>query len=152
MFGQSRLLQGLLCETNEAVAAQVMLWDRSTVWHAGLEQAARTKLAAAATDYLHEKVVAPVQRARKTMTVPPARRRADVPHQVAGHVRYGRSGSIEARNRRRSCTRPTRRPPTVKKTCDTKQSPAPSAPGTLQGTGTTTAPPPSAPIRATIGP
>ncbi len=68
MFGQSRLIQGLLCETNEAVAAQVTLWDRSTVWHAGIQQAAKTKLATAASDYLNEKVVAPVQRARKTMT------------------------------------------------------------------------------------
>ena len=68
MFGQSRLIQGLLCETNEAVAAQVTLWDRSTVWHAGIEQVAKTKLATAASDYLNEKVVAPVQRARKTMT------------------------------------------------------------------------------------
>lgn len=68
MFGQSRLLQGLLCETNEAVAAQVSLWDRSTVWHAGLEQAAKTKLATAAGGYLQEKVVAPVKRARNTIT------------------------------------------------------------------------------------
>jgi hypothetical protein len=68
MFGQSRLIQGLLCETNEAVAAQVTLWDRSTVWHAGIQQAAKTKLATAASDYLNEKVVAPVRRAGKTMT------------------------------------------------------------------------------------
>ncbi|HEX2939855.1 MAG TPA: hypothetical protein VHO91_02335, partial [Rhodopila sp.] len=67
MFGQSRLIQGLLCETSDAVAAQVMLWDRSTVWQAGFEQAAKTKLATAASDYLNKKVVAPVQHVRRTM-------------------------------------------------------------------------------------
>ena len=43
MLGQSRLLLGLLSETGEAAAAQVELWDRSTVWQAGWDQASKSQ-------------------------------------------------------------------------------------------------------------
>jgi hypothetical protein len=68
MFGQSRLVLGLVCETSEAVAAQVALWDRSTVWNAALEQASKTKLVTAAGGYLQQNIFAPLQRAKTTVT------------------------------------------------------------------------------------
>ncbi len=68
MFGQSRLLLGLLCETDQAVVAQVTLWDRSNVWQAGWEQASKTKLATSAAAYFHETVGAPAKRIHEAIS------------------------------------------------------------------------------------
>lgn len=56
MFGKSRLLLGLLSENAEAVTAQTILWDRSNVWRATWDQAAKTDVAQRASSFLNEHV------------------------------------------------------------------------------------------------
>lgn len=68
MFAQSRLILGLLSETDEAAAAQVSLWDRSNVWQASREQVSKTKLMTVAGAYLREKAGDPVKHLREAMS------------------------------------------------------------------------------------
>jgi hypothetical protein len=56
MFGKSRLLVGLLSENAEAVTSQTTLWDRSNVWQATWDQAAKTKVVKRASSFLTERV------------------------------------------------------------------------------------------------
>ena len=60
MLGRSQLLLGLLSETDDAVDAQVQLWDRSTVLQAAWGQAAKNKTVKDAGAFFHERVARPV--------------------------------------------------------------------------------------------
>jgi hypothetical protein len=60
LLGQSRLLLGLLHETNDAIAAQVELWDRSTILQTAWDQASKTTAGKKAETALHDLISRPL--------------------------------------------------------------------------------------------
>lgn len=59
MLGKSRLLLGLLSETDDAATTEVELWDRSNVWQAAWDQAAKNQTVKNAGMVLRDKVAKP---------------------------------------------------------------------------------------------